>query len=92
MATTKISFMDYWQVMERFSRAMYEKYVKRVNKPGNTHEPWKDFPTDLLIKRLYEEVGELEEALRSSDHESAAEELLDVANFCMFLWAKLNLY
>lgn len=84
--------MDYWQVMEKFSRAMYGKYIRRVNKPGNTPEPWKDFPTDLLIKRLFEEINELEDALRNSDGESVAEELLDVANFCMFLWAKLKLY
>jgi len=88
--------MEVREVFECFMEAMYEKYQKRVNKPGNTPEPWKDFSEDLLIDRLYEEIDELKAEIThytsySKDNaDRIADELLDVANFCMFLWAKLR--
>ncbi|WP_202319765.1 hypothetical protein [Archaeoglobus neptunius] len=81
--------MEYWEVAENFVREMHRKYLLRVNKPGNTPEPWKDFSEELLIARLSEEIEELEEAIKSGGNIS--DELLDVANFCMYLWAKLNM-
>ncbi|WP_456468672.1 pyrophosphohydrolase domain-containing protein [Archaeoglobus sp.] len=84
--------MDYWEVADKFSREMYRKYLRRVDRPGNTPEPWKDFSMYLLIKRLFEEIEELKEAVSNSSSENIMDELLDVANFCMFLWAKLKYY
>ncbi len=89
--------MDPHAAFETFMNAMYQKYTLRVKKPGNTPEPWKDFSTDYLIKRLYEEINELKaevERYKSSKNniEKLADELIDVSDFCMYLWLKLKLF
>jgi len=82
--------MDYWELAKSFTAEMNRKYLKRVEKPGNTPTPWIDFPEELLVKRLFEEIEELKVALEVGERNEIADELLDVANFCMFLWGKLS--
>ncbi len=82
--------MDYFQLAEKFVKEMYAKYMKRVNKPGNTPQPWYDFSREQLLSRLFEEIEELREAVDKGDDENLRDELLDVANFCMYLWGKLT--
>ncbi len=82
-------------VFDAFAEVMYRKYLARVDKPGNTTEPWKDFSEELLIARLREEIEELmveiDRFLADGDNiEELSDELIDVADFCMYLWLKLN--
>ncbi len=55
--------MDYHQLAEKFVKEMHAKYMRRVNKPGNTPQPWFDFSRELLLSRLLEEIDELREAV-----------------------------
>lgn len=82
--------MDYYQLSEKFVKEMHAKYMKSVNKPGNTPQPWYDFPREQLLSRLFEEIEELRGAVDKGDDENLKDELLDVANFCMYLWGKLT--
>ncbi len=43
------------------------------------------------MNRLFEEIEELREAVDERNDENIRDELLDVANFCMYLWGKLTL-
>jgi NTP pyrophosphatase (non-canonical NTP hydrolase) len=53
-------------------------------------EPWKDYSTEFLWSRLKDELKELDAATRPGEGitDEMADELLDVANFCAFLWLK----
>lgn len=85
----------------RFFDAMLEKFHRRGKEHDRSLEPWKDYSVDFLADRLREEIGELVEASgfplgspvwdeRFLLDASSADELLDVANFLMFLWVKWN--
>ncbi|MDI3497086.1 MazG nucleotide pyrophosphohydrolase domain-containing protein [Archaeoglobus sp.] len=82
--------MDYFRLAEKFLREMHAKYMKSVSRPGNTPQPWFDFSEEKLLSRLFEEIDELREAVEKEDWENLRDELLDVANFCMYLWGKLS--
>jgi NTP pyrophosphatase (non-canonical NTP hydrolase) len=43
-----------------------------------------------LMRRLYEELREVEVALQDADDSQTRHELVDVANFCMMLWDNLG--
>ena len=66
-----------------FFDAMLEKMERRakVNDGGMT--PWDDYTRGFLDGRL---EGEIHEYRQSKD----VDELLDIANFCMFIWLKVN--
>ena len=71
------------EVME-FAKAM-EVVLKANDHKGG----WEDSTYDYLDARLVEEVGEYFGSVASGDKVSKArKELVDIANFCMFLWGK----
>lgn len=63
--------------------AAKEKAKSKLKKPGYTDEPWKDFGSDFLIKRLEQEFYEFEDA---ETIESQNEELLDIINMSIFVY------
>lgn len=70
----------------RFFAAMKAKMAQRSTIPGNTGKPWADFDHEHLEERLREEINEwlsLETPGRSLE---GMDELVDIANMCMFLW------
>ena len=50
----------------------------RSSKPGNTSEPWEDFSTEWLEKRLDDEIHEWQ-------HSKDSDELLDIINMAVFV-------
>jgi len=82
------------QKPEDFFAAMMEKFQLRAKEKVRSQEPWKDFEEDFLIKRLNDEITEFHQACNWPDEneivmtQEAADELIDVANFCMFLWLR----
>jgi len=87
-------------VFEEFKQEMFKKFSERLNKEDNTAAPW-NFDIDTLEKRFSDEVLEFQESYSyyyyasSKEEEERAkremlEEIIDVANFCLFLWAKLK--
>lgn len=81
----------------RFAEALMEKCNKRANEKDRSATPWRDIHFYHLSDRLYEEESELDRALidymedsSEENMEKVKDELIDVANFCMFMWTKLN--
>jgi len=100
--TDDCPFYPFYKKFEDFSMTMLSKYLKALNKEGNTPEPWKDFDIETLEKRLTEELNEFYDegflvyywASPNEDVRGAKkkmlDELIDIANFCLFLWVKLR--
>ena len=89
------------EIFEQFKDEMFRKFSERLNKEGNTATPWKDFNIEILEDRLSEEIREFQDcflnyyyASNEKETEEAKramlEELVDVANHCLFLWVKLR--
>jgi len=78
------------ELPENFFNAMMEKFELRAKEKDRSLEPWKDYSTKFLLDRLRDELIEFAEAITPVDriNDEAAAELLDVANFCMFLWLR----
>lgn len=70
--------------LARFADEMQRKLDANAHKPG-----WKNESPSWLLKRLGEEVAELEEALFADegypDVDAVRSECADIANFCMFI-------
>ncbi len=65
-----------------FAKAMDEVLCKNDHKGG-----WQDCPKSYLEHRLVEEMGEYFRSLESDTLVSKSKkELIDVANFCLFIW------
>ena len=80
-----------------FFQAMLEKFHRKAEEKGKTLQPWQDFTHEFLMVRPEMEYQELLEAsgfipLQRSPTmtEEAADELLDIANFCMFIWMRFK--
>lgn len=80
-----------------FFDAVLEKFHRRAADKNRSTVPWKDYTTNFLGNRLADELGEFAEAsgypvMVTASGEvfsvtaEAADELLDITNFCMFLW------
>lgn len=61
-----------------------DKAVRRIDKPGNTAAPWRDFSSEHLEGRLIKEFREWRES--KSD-----KELLDIINLAAFLYLSKRL-
>jgi hypothetical protein len=68
--------------VERFADSM-ESALRRNDWKGK--EGWKGFPRGELLRRLKEEVAELEIAMRSGGSAATRKEAADVANFAMMI-------
>jgi NTP pyrophosphatase (non-canonical NTP hydrolase) len=71
-----------------FAQAM-ENVLRQNDYKGG----WKDNDRKnivYLMRRLYQEIGEVEVALQDEDNVQTRRELVDVANFCMMLWDNLG--
>jgi len=84
-----------------FLNKMLNKIHEKVDEDGRSMEPWKDYEPEFLAQRLKQEIGELEKELiydPVNDHyswgyinyEKTQAELIDVANFCFFLFYSLE--
>ncbi len=82
-----------------FFKAMIDKFVLRGKQHGRSMEPWNDYEPSFLFSRLEDEIVEFFTAIRRSYgitlypptsplemNDSAADELVDISDFCMFLW------
>lgn len=78
----------------KFFTAMKEKMERRAREKNRTMEPWKDYDEMYLSARLVEEYHEwmnvVEHGGVGSDRLYEADELLDIANFCMFRWIQIK--
>jgi len=80
--------INYWRsrretdTFHEFSRAMKVKFDGALYKDKyRSPEPWADFHESMLADRLKEEFDEW---LKSRE----TEELVDIANLCLFIWKK----
>lgn len=64
----------------RFAESMEERLCANDHKGG-----WNDEATIYLFRRLKEEVGELEEALKTGSGDEIRHECADAANFAMMI-------
>lgn len=69
--------------MDDVFAAAKEKAKLQLKKPGYTDEPWNDFGSEFLIKRLEQEFYEFEDA---ENLQSQNEELLDIINMAIFVY------
>jgi len=89
---------------EKFFSAMMDKFYRKQREHRRSSMPWSEYGYEFLLNRLVEEIKELMEEtpiigtimtlMELSDFkitDEAADELLDVANFCMFLWLKYKI-
>ena len=80
-----------WPIILAFAERMEAKLAKNRHKGGRT--AWlQDDPRELL-RRLNQEVAELEEAVDSGHAQSAIDEAADVANFALMVadWFTVHL-
>lgn len=80
-----------------FAKEMHKKYASKVREEGRSLKPWEDYELGFLVKRLYEEETELDDAILEHNNDTTEEtkeklkqECLDVANFCMFIFLSLS--
>lgn len=77
-----------------FYKAMQDKFDKSAKEKDKTLEPWNRLDGFLLM-RLGEEYAEFRESIKGTNfehpHDYDEKELLDIANFCRFLWIKKKL-
>lgn len=83
--------------VEEFALAMLAKKEEAVRRhPKRPHDPWNQYPTQYLRGRLREEFEEwLQTTSWCGEVPAGAPvmesgELLDVANFCWFIWRSLR--
>ena len=74
----------------RFLEAMFEKAQRKVVEHGRPPDPWNHFDRPFFVRRMKEEMAELEEAIETGDVTEMMDECIDVANFAMFMWIKLR--
>lgn len=73
---------------DEFAEAMRQKFRATLNKDKKrSPEPWKSYSLIWLGSRLYDEIREME-AEQIGTKEMAGE-LVDIAEFCMFMWKKI---
>jgi len=78
--------------IQKFFDAMMKKFRSKDDYPGNATTPWDTFAYTYLLTRLNDEFQELMDSVKVDSQGIALSldpnELLDVANFCLFLWIK----
>lgn len=78
-----------------FYKAMQDKFEGKAKEKSRTLEPWKSYHDGFLIMRLDQECKEFQESKKGTHYGNSVEydesELVDIANFCRFLWIKKKL-
>lgn len=78
-----------------FYKAMQDKFEEKAKEEGRSFEPWKVNHDGFLIMRLDQEYKEFQESKKGTHYGNPVEydelELVDIANFCRFLWIKKKL-
>ena len=76
----------YWTLQEHFAKEMYAKAWSKI-KDGNNRrpDPW-TYPLTWLQGRLQDEI---EEYAKEPEMIGKADELLDIANFCFYLYTAI---
>lgn len=88
---------EYLVAYDEFIRAMREKELKRMKERpdeyGNKRpmHPWKVYSLKDLTEWMIIEINELLDALKERDYNAIEDELLDVGNFCRFVWCTIHL-
>lgn len=77
---------------ESFFAAMMEKFQSKIDGKEYVEKPWEWYDRSFLYKRLSQEIEEFyEESVEGQNWtKDTTDELLDIANFCMFLWLKVS--
>jgi hypothetical protein len=76
----------YWSLQEQFGREMFHKAWKKIEDGNNRRpDPWK-FDLTFLQGRLQDEIKEY---ATEKEWIAKADELLDIANFCFYLWVAI---
>lgn len=80
-----------------FLNKMLNKIHQKIDEDGRSMQPWKDHDPEFLLERLRQEWEELQKALLATPFHKDAEtidpiknELIDIANFCFFLYYSLE--
>jgi len=77
----QMASIDIPQQFIDFMKAMHEKFMKQVREKGRTAKPWEEFDGEFLMNRLEDEWNEWNDSFDRR-------ELIDIANFCMYLYHK----
>lgn len=83
------------KIVPRIELRVFAKAMEKVLRE-NDHKPgWKHDHPRLLIDRIWDEIRELEPAVdrwekRQAPLEEVQKELIDIANFCMMAWDRLE--
>lgn len=73
-------------MFDEFAEAMRNKFNEALKKDHNRSEqPFIDYDYEFLENGI---IREFIEFLRSNSRIEAAEESIDIANFCLFYWKK----
>jgi len=87
LAEDSFDAIDACDKYETFMLAMMDKFFKRALEHDRSLKPWKDFSGGEIRERLEDEYKEYMKSCRfSTSFVYDDDELLDIANFAMFLW------
>ena len=70
--------------------AEFAMFQEKALKANDHKSGWYDMSYSSILKSIKGEVEELEEELVNMDIAKAKCELADIANYCMFMFNKLN--
>jgi hypothetical protein len=89
------------RAFRQFYDAMEDKFFLRAEGRDLTQPVWDECNTAAMMKKLKDEINEFDEAVQSSTPSGSAgswmlpveaiDELVDIANYCMFLWLRYNM-
>lgn len=83
--------IDYKQIAERREVLSWFNDVQLSKLIENTHKgTWKEKSIEFLLKRLKQEIVELEHALELGNHNEIFRECGDIGNFAMFIADKFR--
>lgn len=71
---------------EEFIEAMVAKAMTKVVEHDRPVDPWNHYDSAFFLLRMEQEMKEVFGAWDDGDREDLMDELIDVANFAMFLW------
>ena len=75
-----------FQEIDAFVKQMKKKIVKNSHK----RNIWMSSTIGSLLSGLDGEYKELDEARHTDNYKNMQDELIDIANFCMFIWSRLK--
>jgi NTP pyrophosphatase (non-canonical NTP hydrolase) len=68
-----------------------QKNFTAVNQKHKTAYPYKEYTIQFLLKRLKQEIAELEESINTQDWDNSQRECADVSNFTDYLFEAVTI-